>query len=178
MGSYKTGDLAFTVGQVQIINTIGVLFRFAISKPLGKLSDKTSYCTGLLIGFSMLALCFALNVFTSPSARWMLIVYSLLYYGSLALIHQNFVNITFDYVESDYFVQATSIKAALSGLSGFLASLIGASILNAVQGNNNTVFGLNIYAQQVLSAIAFVIALTLVAFIFFVLRKQKKLSDK
>ena len=177
MGAYKTDDLGFTVGQVQIINTVGILFRFAISKPFGRLSDRTSYATGLLIGFSVLALAFMLNMFTSPSTRWLIIPYSLLYNGSMALIMQNFINITFTYVESKYFVQATSIKAAVSGICGFLASLAGAAILDVVRANGNVVLGINLRAQQLLSAISFVLVMLLIAFIVFVLKKQKKIEE-
>lgn len=178
MGAYKTGELGFSVGEVQIINTVGVLFRFAISKPLGKFSDKTSYSTGMLVGFAGLSLCFFLNMFTSPTMKWMIISYALLYNGSLALIHQNFMNVTFDYVESEYFVQATSIKAALSGLCGFLASLGGAAILDSVQQNGNSFLGIDLYAQQLLSAISFIITLVLIAFVLLVLRRQKKLTER
>ena len=177
MGAYKTGDLGFSIGEIQIINTVGVLFRFALSKPMGKFSDKTSYSTGLLLGCSMLTACFFFNIFTSPSSRWVIYVYALLHSGAMAAIHQNFINITFDYVENEYFVQATSIKAAVSGISGFTATLIGAGILSRVQANSNMVFGIEMRAQQLLSAIAFVIMLALCAFIFFVFRKQKKINE-
>ena len=177
MGAYKTGDLAFSIGEIQIINTVGVMCRFALSKPLGKFSDKTSYSTGLLLGFGMLSVCFFLNIFTSPSARWMIYAYSLLHHGSMAAIHQNFLNITFDYVENEYFVQATSIKAALSGISGFSATLIGAAILNCVQDNSNTVFGIEMRAQQLLSVISFVMMLVLCLFFILVFKKQKKLNQ-
>jgi Na+/melibiose symporter-like transporter len=177
MGAYKTGDLGFSIGQIQIINTVGVLFRFAISKPMGKFSDKTSHSVGLFVGCVMLTACFFFNIFTAPSSRWMIYVYALLYNGALAAIHQNFLNITFDYVETEYFVQATSIKAAISGISGFAATLIGAGILKRVQENSNMVFGIEMRAQQLLSAISFVIMLVLCAFMFFVFRKLKKINE-
>ena len=52
MGIYKTSptELAFTVGEVQMINIFGCLCRFAVSKPFGRFSDKTSYATGILLG--------------------------------------------------------------------------------------------------------------------------------
>jgi peptidoglycan hydrolase-like protein with peptidoglycan-binding domain len=92
MGIYKTSknELAFTVGEAQVINIVGCLFRFAISKPLGKFSDKTSYATGFLVGAGMLSACFFLNMFTSPSSRWMVYFYTLLYHGSSAVnTHSN-----------------------------------------------------------------------------------------
>ncbi len=177
MGAYKTGELGFSIGEIQVINTVGVLFRFAISKPLGRFSDKTSYCTGLILGFSVLSLCFLLNVFCAPSTRWMIYVYTLLYNGAQAAIHQNFLNITFDYVESEYFVQATSIKAAIGGVCGFLATLGGAALLSTVQANGNSFMGVDMYAQQLLSAVACVVSLVLVAFVALVLRKQKHINE-
>ena len=177
LGTYKTLDLGFSVGQAQIINTCGVLARFALSKPLGKFSDKTSYRTGFTLGISILALAYLLNIFTSPSLRWMIYVYVIISSIAQAAIHQNFMNIVFDYVDNQYFVQATSIKAAVSGISGFLATLCGAAILNFVQTNGNAFFGIELRAQQLLSAISFVIMLALIAFVLIVLKKYKKVSE-
>jgi Na+/melibiose symporter-like transporter len=180
MGIYKTSknELAFTVGEAQVINIVGCLFRFAISKPLGKFSDKTSYATGFLVGAGMLSACFFLNMFTSPSSRWMVYFYTLLYHGSSAATNQNFLNITFDYVEGEHFVQASSIKAAIAGVCGFLSTLVGARILNSVQASNNIVFGMEIRGQQILSAISLLISIVLVLFVLFVLRKQKRITEK
>lgn len=180
MGIYKTSktELNFTVGEVQVINIIGCLFRFALSKPLGKFSDKTSYSTGFFVGSLMLCLCFFFNIFTTPSSRWMVYVYTLLYHGSFAATSQNFLNMTFDYVENKYFVQASSIKAAAAGTCGFLSTLIGARLLSGVQKSGNTVFGIEMRGQQLLSVISFVLALTLVFFVQFILKKQKKVNEK
>ena len=178
MGTYEIGELGFTVGQAQIIVTAGALFRFAVSKPLGKFSDKTSHATGFLLGVSLLALSLFLNIFTTPSTKWMVYVYSMLYNGSAAAIHQNFLFISFDYIEDKYFVQATSIKSAVSGVAGFIASLVGAAILNHVQSNGNSLFGINMYAQQLLSAIAFAVTLILILFICIIFKKQKKMREE
>ena len=180
MGIYKTSktELNFTVGEVQIINILGCLFRFALSKPLGKFSDKTSYSTGFLIGSLMLCLCFFLNIFTTPSTRWMVYLYTLLYHGSRAATNQNFLNMTFDYVENKYFVQASSIKAAAAGTCGFLSTLLGARLLSSVQASGNTVFGIEMRGQQLLSIISFTLALILSFFVLFVLKKQKRIDEK
>ena len=179
MGTYKTNpnELAFTVGEVQIINIVGCMFRFAVSKPCGKFSDKTSYATGILLGTSVAAACFAINMFTCPENKWLIYVYTILYNGSLAAVHQNFLNITFDLVETKYFVQASSIKAALSGVCGFGASLVGAIILSNVQANGNSFMGIDMRGQQLLSAISAIIMIVLVLFVLLVLRKQKKIEQ-
>lgn len=178
MGIYKISEteLAFTVGEAQLINIAGLLFRFAISKPIGRFSDKTSYATGLLVGAVMLCLCFFLNIFTSPDAKWMIIPYTLLFHGSAAATNQNFLNITFDYVENKHFVHASSIKSALAGLCGFGSTVLGGRLLSFVQASSNTFMGIEMRGQQLLSAISLVLSLTLVAFLLLVMRKQKRIS--
>ena len=49
LGTYRLNphELALTVGAVQIINMIGNMARFALSRPFGKFSDKYSYAKGI-----------------------------------------------------------------------------------------------------------------------------------
>ncbi|MBR2328027.1 MAG: MFS transporter [Clostridia bacterium] len=180
MGIYKIAkeDLGFTVGEAQVINIVGMLFRFAISKPIGRFSDKTSYSTGFLVGAVMFSVCFFLNIFTSPSARWMIWVYTLLFNGAQAAMQQNVVNITFDYVKEEEFVQATSIKSAIAGGVGFLTSILGGWIVDAVQASGNSFMGIEVRGQQILSAISCILSVMLVLFMIFVMKKQKRVDEE
>ena len=108
----------------------------------------------------------------------MVYLYTLLYHGSRAATNQNFLNMTFDYVENKYFVQASSIKAAAAGTCGFLSTLLGARLLSSVQASGNTVFGIEMRGQQLLSIISFTLALILSFFVLFVLKKQKRIDEK
>ena len=87
--------------------------------------------------------------------------------------NQNSFNIVYSYVDSKYIVQAMAIKNSIGGICGFLVSLLGGKILAAVQNNGNSLFGLHIYGQQFLSAISLVILVTTVAYVHFVIEKQK-----
>ena len=91
----------------------------------------------------------------------------------LAGIHQNLNNITYSYVDSKYFVQASAIKNSIGGLCGFGASMLGSRILDAVQKNGNTLFGITVYGQQILSAISLAIVLMGIVFVNLVMEKQK-----
>ena len=46
LGTFKTNDLAMTVGTVQVINTAASLGRFAVSRPFGRYSDRHTYAGG------------------------------------------------------------------------------------------------------------------------------------
>lgn len=173
LGTFKTKDLLLTVGMVQVINMIANLGRFFISKPFGKYSDKHSYASGIKLAFIIAAVGFFANIFTTNATWWCIIIYSIMYNVSMAGSNQNLFNITYSYVKAEHFVAAMAIKNSIGGLFGFAASLVGSRILAFVQANGNTFMGIPMYGQQLLSAISFIIILIAIAFIHFVIEKQK-----
>lgn len=173
LGTFKTKDLAISVGTVQIINIAANLARFAISKPFGRFSDKTSYATGIRAAFAIAAAANFAVIFAGPKTWWCIIIYSVLYNVSLAGSNQNSFNIAYSYVDSKYIVQAMAIKNSIGGIFGFLISLLGSKILSAVQSNGNELFGIHIYGQQVLAAVSFIILIVTIIYIKCVIERQK-----
>ncbi len=173
LGIYKTKDLLLTVGTVQIINIVGNLFRFFASKPFGRFSDRYSFAAGIKLAFIIAAIGFGFNIFTTPETRWLIVIYTVLFAVSNAGTNQNSMNIVYNYVDADYFVPATAIKNSIGGVCGFCATLIGSKIVSLIQANGNMIFGMQIYAQQVLSAISLIIIIIGVFFIKFVIQKQE-----
>ena len=173
MGTYKTKELMLSVGFVQIINIAACLARAAFSKPIAHYADKCSYAKGIKLGMMIAAAGYLVNMFTTPSLWWLVIIHTIVYNVSCAGTSQNLINITYSYVERRYFVQASAIKFSISGICGFAASMVGSRILDAVQENGNTVLGITVYGQQILSAISLGVVLLGVVFVKFVLEKQK-----
>lgn len=177
LGTFKTTDLLLSVGTVQLINIGSNLVRFCISKPFGRYSDKTSYARGMQLAMMLAAAAFFINIFTTKTTWWCIILYTVLYNASFAGTNQNSYNILYSYVDADYFVEAMAIKNSISGVLGFAASLVGAKILSAVQENGNTVFGLPLYGQQLLSAFSFVLVIVCIVFLRAVIGKQKVMKQ-
>ena len=178
MGTFKLKELAMSIGLVTIVSVISNGVRLAVSKPIGRFSDKTSFATGITLGLAIKAAGYVFVVFCTPRLWWMVVVYQVLYNVSIAATNQNLMNATYSYVDKDHFVQAVSIKNCLSGVLGFFVSLGAGAILKVIQESENgtfSLFGFDLYAQQVLAIIAFV--LTVIAFLFaqLVVRKQKVL---
>ena len=173
LGTYKTEDLAYTMTVIQIINISACLARALISKPFGKYSDKRSFAKGIELGLVIAAAAFLSGIFATPSTRFFIIVHTVLFHVCMAGVEGNFVNVTYSYVDSRYFAEASAIKNCISGVFGFGASLVGGRILAAVQANNNTVLGYTVYGQQILFAISFVLILCAIIFAHFVVGKQK-----
>jgi len=173
LGIFKYKDLMMSVFLVQVINIISNFARLAISRPLGRYSDRTSYAKGFKLGLYLAAGSFLINAFTTKSTWFFVIIHTLLYNCSMAGTEQNSYNIAYSYVNEKYIVQAMSIKNCIGGLCGFGASILGGKILDLVQGNNNMIFGLHIYGQQLLSLISFAIIMVIIVYIRKVIEKQE-----
>lgn len=173
MGVYKTKDLLFSVGAIQVINMVANLMRAAFSMSFGKFANKHGFARGLELGYSIAVATFLFNFLCTPSTRWCIVISTVLYNVALAGISQNQLNIIYSFVKREYFVQASAICNSISGIVGFVASLVGGKILSAVQAAENTVFGIHMYGQQFLSLISLVIAAIAVLYVHFVVSKQQ-----
>lgn len=172
IGVFKTNELLMSVGLIQIVNVIANIVRISISVPLGKYSSKNSYVKGFKLGLYIFALGFLINIFTTRSTWWLIIIYTILYNASVAGTNMNSFNITYNYVDVKYVSQAMAIKNSIGGLAGFAASIAGSRVLAAVQNNGNQFLGLHIYGQQLLSLISFVITVATIIFIKSVIEKE------
>lgn len=173
MGVFKTKDLAYSVFAVQIINMAASFFRMAISVPFGKYSDKNTYAKGMRMAMIIAAAGFFINIFTAKSTRFLIIIFTVLYNGSLAGINQNSFNIAYSYVDKKYVVQAMAIKNSIAGVCGFIASLAGGKVLAIVQNADNSFLGIPMLGQQLLSAISFAVTFITIVFVYKVIEKQE-----
>ncbi len=174
LGTYKIEELGFKMSIIQAISIAASLGRALFSKPFGKYTDKRTFAKGVELGLIIAIASFAIGMFSAPGgARWLIAVYTVLYNVCLAGVSGNLVNITYSYVDSDYFAEASAIKNSIAGLLGFGASLIGGKILSAVQANGNRIFGVAIYGQQVLFAISTLFMVLALLYTHFVVARQK-----
>ncbi len=173
LGTYKTADLGLSLGAVQLMNNAGDVLRLFLSIPFGTYSDRTSYARGYCLALTLAALSFLACGFASPSALWLMAVYTVLFRVSQAGISQNTLNMCYSYVPQEDLMNALVIRSALSGLLGFLSSLAGSRILTAVQSAGNTVLGLPMHGQQLLSLLSFALLMAALAFGRFVVEKQQ-----
>ncbi len=173
MGIYKTKDLLLSVFTVQLINIVANIARMLVSKAFGQYSDKHSFAKGMELAMVIASVGFLFNALTVPATKYFIVVYTVLYYVSLAGTNQNSFNITYSYVDAKYTAQAMAIKYSIGGIFGFMASLAGGRILSVIQANDNMVLGMHIYGQQVLSVISFALTVIAVVFTKMVIEKQK-----
>lgn len=175
MGTYITKELAFSMTFISVATMVGSLTRALFSRPMGKFADKYSFSKMLIICFSIAAVAFGINIFTVPSNGMVFyIIYHILHCIAMAGINSATINLIYDYVEPKQRVQALALKQTLAGFAGFFIALIMSPLVQLIQNNGNTIFGLPLYAQQVTSIFSFVVVVLIIVYIIFVVSKIKR----
>ncbi len=179
-GTYQIKELSFTMTFISIITAIGSIFRAFISKPIGKLADK-SFVKVLKLCYFFGFLSLFINAFTTPSnGKVLFIIYYILNAVAMAGIDNCEMNLAYGSVCEDERVGALALRMTIAGLTGFLATLAASALVTFIQNNGNKFLGVNVYAQQVLSAIAAIIVLVILLFLKFSkgIEKEKTLDSR
>ena len=173
-GTYVIGELGYTLTQVSLFSIITSLSRVAVSPFTGRFADKKGWRPLLALCVGVSAVGFIVMGFASPAARVLFIIGQVLYSISMAGINGGISNINYDYIDKEHFSMAFGARQAVSGIVGFLASLAGSAVVSKVQAGGNTIFGMTVYAQQLLSGAGAVIMIIAVIYLVTVIRALPK----
>ena len=171
-GSYLIGELGWQLTFVSLLNAFTSVTRACVSRPIGRYADKTSFATMLNFCFTVAAVSFFVNMFTTPQTSAVTYtLYSVLYVIGIAGINSGEINLIYDFVDPSRRVGALAIKNFLAGTAGFLTTLAISPLVDFIQANDNTLFGIPVYAQQVTSLIACVLTVGVIVYLNLVVRK-------
>lgn len=174
-GTYQVKELGFSMTFVAVLSAAYAVVRSCASLPLGKFADKFSFTKMLNICFVVQAVAFFINMFTAPSnGNILYTIYYALYAIAMAGINSGAINLVYDYVDKEKRVGALALKSTLSGFAGFFTTLLVSLLVKYIQGNGNVFLGMNVYAQQVTSALGFVLVLVILLYLNTVVRKMNK----
>jgi Na+/melibiose symporter-like transporter len=158
MGTFKMdtlgNGLALSMLVVQVIGIASNLVRMAVTGPFGKYSDKHSFASGFYLSLFIGIAAFLCNVFTTKETWFLVIAHTILYAVCLAGNGKNAMNMIYSYVDIDYIAEAMALQNCISGVCGFLCSLVASVILEAVQQAGNVFFGISLFGQQLLGLIS------------------------
>ena len=176
--SYLREELAFSFTVIALLSTIGSLARLLASPLLGKIADKHSFATSMIIAFVLAEIGFLAMVFTAPGTRWLYLVYTCFHGFAMAGINGGILNMVYDYVEKDDRATAMGVNNALGGIIAFFTALLSGAILAGIQKTRGfRIFGATLYAQQVLSILSCVAILILIIYMRLVIVPLKRSSD-
>ena len=174
MGVYKLNELQFSIGTVQIISTVSNVVAMLLARPLGKLSDKHSH--SLYLKFALMAhvVAFLIIALTAPETSWLVFVHAMISGIAGIVLSACFFNMLLEFTGPTYYMYGIALINCISGVCGFGISFGAAWLLELIQSAGNTLFGMKVYAQQILSAISAVITLGLLGYAHFILTKLPK----
>jgi len=173
-GAFQRNTLDFSMTFIALLTFLYSIVRSFFSVPFGKYADKHSWEKMLRICVIIAAIGFFINTFSTPSTgKITYTIYFMIYAISMAGINSGILNLTFDYVKEENRSVAIGWKSAIGGLAGFLTSCIESVFIEKLEQNDNILFGMKIYPQQVLSFISSVILVILAIYLYTVVRKQK-----
>lgn len=178
LGTYQNKELSFSLVLISAITAAGYLARAVFSRPIGRLADKTSFSHVLQFCFLAEAASYLALAFTTPeNGLPLFLVYRLCNALSMAGISSGSINLVYDYVIPERRTGAFALQNTVAGLSGFFTTLVASAFVDYVQANGNQLWGIGIYAQQVLAVIGFVISLFVVLYLRLVVAKAQKVEN-
>ncbi|MBQ3179181.1 MAG: MFS transporter [Clostridia bacterium] len=173
-GTYLIKELGFSLQFVSILSIVYSLVRASVSTFWGKFADKNSFATMVSICLCIAGAGFFVNIFTVPAnGKIFYTLYYALYAIAMGGINSALTNLVFDMVGPDKRSNALALSQSASGVLGFLTTLIVSVLVSHIQNSGNRFLGMDLYAQQVTSALAFVFTVVSVLYVLFVLHPGK-----
>lgn len=178
-GTYQIGELGFTMMFVSLLSVLYAVVRTLFSRPLGKFADKHSFTQMMKICFIIAAVGFGINAFTVPSnGKVLYTIYYMLYAVGMAGINSGEINMIYDYIGQEKRVAALALKNTLAGFAGFFTTALASLLVEKIQADGNMFLGMNVYAQQVMSAIGCLLTLGVLLYVCLAFRKRKNPSGE
>lgn len=165
-GTYTIKELGFSMSYIAVMSVLSAVSRIVASVWLGKYADKYSFAKMLGLSYTLAALSFAVAAFMGPENGYYLYpIYTCLHAASLGGTNSAAINLIFDYVRPEKRTVSLSMHKGVYGLVGFLTATVVTPLLNYIQAEGNRFLGVPVYAQQVLSALAFAVTILAVLYL-------------
>lgn len=175
LGTYYIGELGFNLKTVTALGIVGSFARILVSKRWGNYADKRSFSVMLEKCFLILIFDRLCVVFATPSTGIVTVaLHIILNAVAMGGLNSALINLVFDYVAPEKRADSLAICLAVSGTIGFLTTLLASPLVSIMQKNGNQLFGITIYAQQLLSAVSLLIILGAILYNRKVVMKNKK----
>ena len=176
-GTYFIKELGFSLKETTLLATIGSVSRVLVSRFWGRYADKHSFAVMMekcLLAFALSYICIT---FANPqTGKFAVSAYYVFHGIALGGINSAVINMIFDYVSPEFRADSLAICQAVAGIFGFLTTLLVSPLIMLVQTSGNSIFGITVYAQQMLSLGGMIITIIAVLFVRFMIIKGHRRS--
>lgn len=172
-GTYQIGELGLSLTFISAITIGGSVSRIFVSRFWGSYADRKTFIAMAEKCFYFLAAAQLCVVFAIPSTgKVMFILYYLLHGVAMGGINSALTNSVFENISPEQSADALAITQAFAGLVGFLTTLCISPLVAHIQENGFVLFGIPIYAQQLVTALALTFTVLAILYIRFAFPKQ------
>jgi len=177
-GTYTIKELGFSMSFLAVLSLLGAVARILASVFFGKYADKYSFARMLRLCYCLAGASFVFAAFARPGNGHILYtIYAILGAMSMGGINSATINLIFDHVVPEKRTLVLGMRQTVYGITGFLTSAAVTPLLQLIQGRGNRVFGLEIYAQQVLSVMAVICVILVLVYLERVVMKLRPVAD-
>lgn len=174
LATYNLHDLGFSLTLITIFTALGSLARILISRFWGAYADKHSFAQMDLLCFGVAVVAFFFVAISGPENGYFTMAgYNILIAMAYGGINSSMINLVFDFVSEEKRADSLAITQVLGGLAGFVTTLAISPFIDYVQKNNNSLFGLSVYAQQITAAISLILSIVCIVYTKLVLIKPR-----
>lgn len=172
--SYQINELSLPYTFIMLIGFMANLYRIYITPKVGRLADKFGMARILRYALFALGLYYLSMAFTMPGNAYIMQIIATIFSSSAwSFVGIGLFGIQLDFFPSEKRMIWLTLTSSISGLLGFIFSVLGGYILNYLQEVSLSIAGFEIYAQQVLNLMGFIIILFAVTYIKFQIEAEK-----
>lgn len=159
-------NLGFSLGTLSIITTVGAVARFCLQPLIGRMGDRRGFekQVELCVLLTLIGHAFMIFAFPGPTA-WFYVVYAVLTSVAMSGMNSSGANLAMDYASPEVATPLIGIGGAAGGICAFLSTLFGSLVIGAATAGGNSLFGLTVYGQQILSLISCLLLLVLLVYL-------------
>lgn len=163
--TYQLHELGFSLKTVALLAIAGDLARMLVSRIWGRHADRTSFAKMLEKCFWFLGLSFVCAALATPENGVVMFGLYYVFHGvAMGGTNSAMTNLVFAYMPEEERVGALAVCPAVGGMTGFAVTLLFGAALSGMQADGVRLFGMPMYAQQVLSILC--VPLTVLAILY------------
>ena len=169
---YLTRTFGMSYTYITAIAVLHAAFRAVVSRFLGDLADRRSWAYMLRICMLVLAVGYLVFAICTPkTVAYLYPIFSLCYAFSSGGSNAGRTNLCLDYIAHEDRRYVLGIQNAISGVVGFVFTVLASFLVEAVEKNGNKLLGFSVYPQQIL----FIVSAAMLSWLaLFFLPKLKK----
>lgn len=170
--TYQLNELGFSLTLISGFGILSSVARMIVSPYWGKLADRLSFAAMLERCFLVMGAGFAFTALAAPgNGKVMFALYYIIHGIAMGGVNSGMFNLVFDCARPEERADSLAMCQSISGLCGFLITLALSTVVTAMQHGGNQLFGITVYAQQLLSAVSLLAALAAAAYVHFRVKK-------